>query len=113
MEKLHYHILGVYPSMDEARQALSQLLELGLDREQLNLIEPGQVPVGAPSELRAHQLLTNIDLSGIDLDAERAFSDIVKKALIDGQVVIAGHTTTEEQTRLAQGVINHSMHRGA
>lgn len=111
MEKLHHHILGIYPSREEAQQAMTRLLELGLDNEQLNLIEPGDVPVGAPTEWRAHQLLTNIDLSDIDLNAERAFSDIVKKALIKGQAVIAGHTTTEQQTARAQSVINQTMQR--
>lgn len=90
---------------------MSRLLELGLDNEQLNLIEPGEVPVGAPTEVRAHQPLTNIDLSDVDLNEERAFSDIVKKALINGQVVIAGHTTTEQQAVRAQSVINQSMQR--
>lgn len=109
MEELHHHILGVYSSRNEAHQAMFRLLGLGLEKEQLNLIEPGQVPVGAPSEVRAHRLLTNIHLEDIDLDAERAFSDIVKKALINGQVVLTGHTTTKEQTARAQAVINHSM----
>lgn len=112
MERLHHHILGVYPSKEEALQVMSRLLELGLGYEQLNLIEPGEVPVGAPTECRAHQLLTNVDISDIDLNAERAFSDIVKKALINGQVVIAGHTTTEQQTARAQSVINRSMQSG-
>jgi len=109
MTNLHHHILGVYPSRDEAQQAMSQLLELGLDSEQLNLIEPGDVPVGAPSRLRADQLVTNMDIANLDLDGERIFSDIVKKALLEGQVVLAGHTTTEEQTTRAQGIINRSM----
>lgn len=109
MTNLHHHILGVFPSRLEAQQALSQLLELGLDPEQLNLIEPGDVPVGPPARLRADQLVTNMDIANLDLDGERIFSDIVKKALLEGQVVLAGHTTTEEQTARAQGIINQSM----
>lgn len=109
MTNLHHHILGVFPSRNEAQEALSQLLELGLDPEQLNLIEPGDVPVGAPTRLNADQLVTNMDISELDLDGERMFSDIVKKALLEGQVVLAGHTTTEEQTARAQNIINQSM----
>lgn len=110
MDNLHHHILGVYPTRDAAQQALSRLLELGLNREQLNLIEPGEVPVGEPTRLDASALVTNMDLNRVDLDGERVFSDIVKQALREGQVVIAGHTTTEEQTAWAQGVLNQSMH---
>ena len=109
MENLHHHILGVYPSLEDAQQALSQLLELGLEQEQLNLIEPGEVPVGAPIRLRADALVTNMELGRVDLDGDRVFSDIVKQALLEGQVVLAGHTTTEEQTACAQGVINQTM----
>jgi len=110
MTNLHHHILGVYPSLEEAQQTLSQLLDLGLDQEQLNIIEPGDVPVGPPAKLNAGQLLTNMDIASLDLDGERMFSDIVKKALLEGQVVLAGHTTTEEQTERAQGIINQTMH---
>jgi hypothetical protein len=109
MTNLHHHILGVFPSRHEAQQALSQLLAMGLDAEQLNLIEPGDVPVGSPARLTADQLVTNMDIANLDLDGERIFSDIVKKALHEGQVVLAGHTTTEEQTERAQGIINQSM----
>lgn len=106
---LHHHILGVYSSREAAQQAMSRLLELGLDREQLNLIEPGDVPVGVPVRLKADALVTNMDIARLDLDAERMFSDIVKKALLEGQVVLAGHTTTAEQTERAQEVLNQSM----
>lgn len=109
MENLHHHILGVYPSREAAQQALSQLLELGLDEEQLNLIGPGEVPVGEPTRLRADALVTNMELGQVDLDGDRVFSDIVKQALLEGQVVLAGHTTTEQQTACAQGVINRTM----
>ena len=109
MENLHHHILGVYPSLEAAQQALSQLLALGLEQEQLNLIEPGEVPVGEPIRLRADALVTNMEMGRVDLDGDRVFSDIVKQALLEGQVVLAGHTTTEEQTASAQGVINRTM----
>jgi hypothetical protein len=106
---LHHHILGVYSSREAAQQAMSRLLELGLDREQLNLIEPGDVPVGEPVRLDARALVTNMNLNGVDLNGERVFSDIVKQALLEGQVVVAGHTTTEAQTARAQEVLNQSM----
>jgi len=109
MKNLHHHILGVYPSLEEAIKAHSQLIELGLDRQQLNLIEPGDVPVGPPVRLSPETLLTNMDVASLDLDDERMYSDVIKKALLEGQVVLAGHTTDEEQTNRAQGIINRSM----
>lgn len=111
MENLHHHILGIYSSKHEAEQTRQQLLQLGLNDEQLNLIEPGDVPVGAPSKLRAGELLTNIDIPHADLEQNRVFSDLIKKALIEGRIVLLGHTTTEEQTERAQGVLNSSMKR--
>jgi hypothetical protein len=109
MGELHHHILGVYPSLEAATNAYSQLMELGLDAEQLNLIEPGDVPVGSPVRLSQKTLLTNMEIASLDLDGERVFSDLVKKALLEGQVVLAGHTTNEEQTNRAQDIINRIM----
>ena len=108
MENLHHHILGIYDTKEEAQQTMSRLMELGLSGFQLNLIEPGSVPVGAPTNPDA-QVLSNLQLSHTDLEKEHAFADIMKQALLNGQVVLMGHTTDEEQTALAQGVINGSM----
>ncbi|HEU4708227.1 MAG TPA: hypothetical protein VFS17_02850 [Methylophilaceae bacterium] len=105
MEDLHHHILGIYDSKAEAQQTMSRLMELGLSGTQLNLIEPGSVPVGLPSV--DAPVLTN--LRRADLDHVRAFADLMKQALLSGQVVLMGHTTNQEQTTLAQGVINGSL----
>jgi hypothetical protein len=108
MENLHHHILGIYSSREEAQQTMSRLMELGLSGAQLNLIEPGDVPVGVPSQpVRA--ILSNVEMLHADLEREHGFADIMKQALLNGQVVLMGHTTTEEQTTRAQGVINGLM----
>lgn len=165
MDEYRHHVSGFFAHREEAEVALGQLVERGLPRERLSLLDADSVPRAPEPDSESHEVLTNVLVDGAvgtavgtglgalaqvalvatnvslfvasplvapllmlgwgaSLGAfigaaagaqtgvehkEGWLSDLVRDAIVSGQVVLVAQTSTVEETDIAREVIEASV----